>query len=167
MKQKFLFIFFTLLFTFAKPVMAGDSRAEKVANFLATHNSPLAFYAPDFVREADKNGFDYRLLPAISGVDSTFAQESIVGTYTVYGGGAGVIYFKSWPDGIAQISAGLKEGYLDKGASDVEQIARLYCPPNSARWAANVRLFMNQIEATPAGTTVLTPAVSQELSITL
>ncbi len=173
MKQKYflltlsLFSLFLLSLTKAGPVLAADIRAQKLAVFLSNYHSPLAYFAQDFITSADQNGLDYRLLVAISGVESTFGQNYIFGTYNVYGWGGGEIRFQSWPDGIAKVSEGLKKGYLDKGAKDVEQIAPIYCPPTSEHWATKVRYFMDKIEETAPSLNILTPAVSKQLPLTI
>ena len=133
-------------FILVVPVGAVDLRPRRLARFLAGQKSPLAFFAQDFVAEADRNFLDYRLLVSISGVESTFGRNHILGTYNVYGWGKGTIPFQSWPDGIAKVSAGLKTGYLDKGAISVAQIAPIYDPPGSRNWAAGVSQFMAEIE---------------------
>jgi len=138
---------------FAKPVQAAalpagrqDYRVQKLANFFASQNSPLVYYAPDFVYYADQNGLDYRLLPAISGMESTFAKNYIQGTFNAYGWGQGSIPFSSWQDGIAKVTAGLRANYVNRGATTIEQIGKIYCPPTYEHWSSGVRLFMNQIE---------------------
>lgn len=127
-------------------VSAQDDRVYRLANFLASFNSPLVYSAPDFVMYADQNGLDYRLLPAIAGVESTFGKNYIEGTYNAYGWGQGTIPFNSWSEGIAKISSKLRTEYIQKGAPSLEQIGRRYCPPNAIKWTSNVQYFMNQIE---------------------
>ena len=51
-------------------------RAEKIDALLARYDSPLVGYGEKFVEEADQNGIDYRLLPAIAGVESTFGRHA-------------------------------------------------------------------------------------------
>lgn len=99
--------------------------------FLALFNSPLVYSAPDFVTYADQNGLDYRLLPAIAGVESTFAKNYIEGTFNAYGWGQGTIPFDSWADGIAKISSKLRSEYIQKGASSLEQINPVSLFPKS------------------------------------
>lgn len=147
--------------------MAIDIRAQKLAVFLSNYHSPLVYFAQDFVASADQNGLDYRLLVAIAGVESTFGQNYIYETHNAYGWGGGVIPFKSWPDGIAKVSEGLKKGYLDKGAKEVEQIAPIYCPPTSSHWAAKVRYFMAKIEATDPSDNLPFPEASNHLALTI
>lgn len=131
-----------------KPILASDLRVFKVAKYLKNQDSPLVNFAPNFIAEADKNKLDYRMLVAISGVESTFGKFYLDDTYNAYGWGGGLIKFSSWPEGIASISADLKTKYVDKGAKDIYQIGRIYCPPNSANWSSKVQYFMDKIENT-------------------
>ena len=126
-----------------------DLRVPKLAFYLKSHNSPLAPYAATFVKEADKNGLDWRLLAAISGVESTFGQAIPSSSYNAWGWGVFTgmsygIYFKDWQDGITRVSKGLKTNYLDKGAESVEEIGRIYAA--SPAWSRKVRFFINQID---------------------
>jgi hypothetical protein len=54
---------------------AFDFRVENLRNFFDKYNSPLAKYSEEFVTYADKNNLDYRLIPAITGVESTFGKN--------------------------------------------------------------------------------------------
>lgn len=145
--SKLLILLALALFVSAKPVHAQDERVLKLSHYLKTRNSILAPHAQTFVDEADKNGFDYRLIPAISGVESTFGRFHLQGSHNYYGWGGGRIYFESNDDGIAKISKGLKKGYMDKGAKTVLAISYIYCPPNHFKWYNGVTQFMNEIEA--------------------
>ncbi len=133
---------------FPEPTLANDIRTAKVARFLATQGSPLVFSAPTFIAEADKYDFDYRLLVAIAGVESTFGKHYISGTYNVWGWGVGQIPFVSFDDGIIKISRDLKSKYIDRGANEIDEIARIYCPPTYESWAAKVKFFMAKIDET-------------------
>lgn len=145
---------------------ARDSLREvKLAKFFQHYGSPLADSASVFVSEADKNGLDYRLLPAISGVESTFGRNYILGTYNVYGWGGGEIRFSSWQEGISQVSKGLKENYINKGAIDLEAVSWIYCPPGNLSWAAKVKHFMEQIDQTDTTISNNDPAFSLALTI--
>jgi len=121
-----------------------DFRTAKLEKFLAKFNSPYKDKAAVFVREADKRDLDYRLLVAISGVESTFGRNYIQGSHNAWGWGGGRIYFQSWDQAIERISQGLtQKPYRGK---EVEKIAPTYCPPNSAKWTRGVHFFMEQIE---------------------
>lgn len=124
-----------------------DKRAAKLKRFLESVNSPLTNYAADFVETADKYELDWKLLPAITGVESTFGQLIPSGSYNAYGWNNGNYFFSSWPESIEVVSKALKENYLDQGARTVEQIAPIYAPP-SRTWTGRVRDYMAKIENT-------------------
>lgn len=125
-----------------------DNRANILKKFLQSYNSPLAGNAETFVKQADANNLDWRLVASISGVESTFGKQIPNNSYNAWGWGIygnNVIYFSSFDEGIATISKGLRENYIDKwGAQDLYQIGRLYAA--SPTWAQRVEFFMNKIE---------------------
>ncbi len=129
-----------------EPVKA-DQRAKVLHAYLLQFDSPLVEYAPYFVKYADDYNLDWKLLVAISGVESTFGKEIPYGSYNGWGWGIygdNRIYFKSWEDGIKTVSAGLRTDYIDKwGATDVWEIGRLYAA--SPTWAYKVNYFMGKI----------------------
>lgn len=125
-----------------------DRRELVLKNFLKSHNSPLAGHAGDFVSAADNYGLDWRLVAAISGVESTFGKNMPKNSYNAYGWANGAYLFESWEDSIMVVSKALREKYIDKGATNVGQIARIYAPP-SQTWAWKVRFFMRKIEPLP------------------
>lgn len=126
-----------------------DKRVEKLELYLASHNSPLAPYAPVFVENADKYGLDWRLVASISGVESTFGKFLPANSYNAYGWNGGNYYFKNWEDGIETVSKTLREKYINKwGADNLYKIAPYYAPP-SRTWARNVAFFMDRIERGP------------------
>lgn len=126
-----------------------DYRVENLKEFLEKYNSPLAPYASDFVAYADKYGLDYRMVPAITGVESTFGKKIPANSFNAYGWANGNYSFKSWTDSIQVVSMTLKQNYLDKGKTSVKKIARTYAPPSSS-WASKVNYFMKKIEPIPA-----------------
>jgi hypothetical protein len=52
----------------AKPVidLGTDARIGRLEKFFALYNCPAPLYVADYLRVADRNNLDYRLLPAIS-----------------------------------------------------------------------------------------------------
>ncbi|MGA2910677.1 MAG: hypothetical protein ABSE04_02640 [Candidatus Microgenomates bacterium] len=125
-----------------------DYRVENLTVFLEKYDSPLAPYAQDIVAYADENGLDYRLVPAISGVESTFGKFIPSNSYNAYGWVNGDYTFKSWPDSINVVSSTLKANYIDRGAVSIPQIAKRYAPP-STTWGGNVKYFVSQIDTLP------------------
>lgn len=130
------------------PTVSFDYRVENLRNFLTKFDSPLASYASDFVEKADQNGLDYRLVPSISGVESTFGKQIPPDSYNAYGWVNGNYRFKSWSDSINVVSSTLKNQYVDRGASSIAKIARRYAPPSSS-WAGKVNYFVGKIDPLP------------------
>jgi len=137
------------------PVEIADARVSKLKAYLESHGSPLASEAEHFIAEADRLGLDWKLVAAISGVESTFGKHIPQNSYNCWGwgiftGASDGIHFASWKDGITTVSEGLKHNYVDKGASSVEQIGRIYAA--SPTWSTKVRFFLQRIEEySPSG----------------
>lgn len=125
-----------------------DYRVQNLKNYLLKHDSPLSSYAADFVAYADTNGLDYRLVPAITGVESTFGKHIPSNSYNAYGWANGEYSFTSWEDSIAHVSQTLKTSYIDKGAPTISKIAKRYAPP-STTWGSKVTYFIGKIDTLP------------------
>lgn len=125
----------------------SDYRVKVLRDYLKTYNSPLAQNAQDFVRFADENSLDWRLVAAISGVESTFGKQIPYNSYNAWGWGiygSNTFGFKSWEDGISTISKGLRQNYLNKwGAKDIYQVGKIYAA--SPTWAQRVVFFMTKM----------------------
>jgi len=135
--------------TIKKDVENGyDFRVENLRKFLDKYNSPLAIYAQEFIAYADINGLDYRLVPSITGVESTFGKHIPYDSFNAYGWANGEYSFVSWEDSIAHVSEVLKTSYIDKGAPTIAKIAKRYAPPSST-WGGNVSFFVNKIDTLP------------------
>src|SRR3989344_4865811 len=94
-----------------------DTRTVAVRNVFKRYNSPLVDQAAFYVKYADEFGVDWKLLPAISGLESTFGRFLMPGSYNAYG----------W------------------GATDVWSIGPIYA--ESPTWSVRVNRFMQEIEA--------------------
>ena len=125
-----------------------DSRVKILKDFLGQYNSPLVPNAGDFVEIADKYNLDWKLVAAISGVESTFGHQIPYQSYNGWGWGIygdNMIRFSSWTQGIETVSEGLTTNYLNKwGAKDVYEIGRFYA--SSPTWAQRVEYFMRKID---------------------
>jgi hypothetical protein len=124
---------------------AKDERVEKLQAYFAKHKSPLQPYARDFVYYADTYGLDWKLVAAISGVESTFGKHIPANSYNAYGWANGAHKFTSWPDSIEHVSRVLRTKYYDRGVDTIPEIARVYAPP-SKTWGGNVQFFMTKID---------------------
>lgn len=122
-----------------------DPQAKVLADYLATHDSPLQYHAQDFVNAAKVYGLDWKLLPAIAGVESTFGRFT-PGGYNAWGWGVygnQAVYFRSWKEGIFVISEGLKKEYVDKGLNNPYSMNRIYA--TSPYWGYKVSYFMQEL----------------------
>lgn len=123
-----------------------DPKTQILAGYLAKHNSPLQYHAQDFIDASNTYDLDWRLVAAISGVESTFGKF-IPGGYNGWGWGVygkNALYFKSWRDGIFAVSQGLRENYVNKGLKDPYSMNRIYA--TSPQWGWKVTYFMNDMQ---------------------
>lgn len=123
-----------------------DTRVEILEAYLASKRSPMKSSAKDFIEAADTYGVDWKLVPSIAGVESTFGKF-IPGGYNGWGWGVygtQAIYFNSWRDGIFTVTGGLKKNYIDKGLNTPSEMNRVYAA--SKTWGNKVNFFMNDLE---------------------
>lgn len=130
-------------------VKLQDGRAAKLRRYLRSLNSPLFEHADLLVEEADRNGYDYRLLVAISLQESLACRKIPENSYNCWGWGIygdTITRFDSYEGAIRTVSAGMKRNYLDKGLITTEQIMSKYNPSSTGSWAQAVRYFFHRIE---------------------
>lgn len=122
--------------------LENQRKIDNIKNFLTKRNSPLAQYASEFVYAANEYSIDYRLVAAISIVESSGGIHNFR-SYNAWGWGS--YGFDDWKDGIWSVSKGLATGYYSKGLDTPYEIARIYCPPSASSWAGKVTKLMNEI----------------------
>lgn len=134
-----------------------DKRAAALTIFLRNYNSPMADYAEVFVAEADRYGFDWRLSPAITMVETgggrvTPPNQAGEITYNAWGWREGGDWkkFAGWDDGIRYVAHRFANGYGLAGLNP-NAMEPIYCPPchegSPGRWAEGVIKYMNQIQS--------------------
>lgn len=116
-------------------------KVESVKQYLAKRNSPLAQYAQEIVEAANEYGIDYRLVPAISIIESSGGIHTFR-TYNAWGWGKK--NFSSWEEGIWEVSKGLGN-YYSRGLNTPQKISVYYCPPSATDWARKVSFVMREI----------------------
>lgn len=136
-----------------------DYRVLKLKRFFSSYNSPLTSYSNYIITQADINNLDWKLIPAISGVESTFGKYIPFNSYNAYGWDNGTYTFTSWYHSISHVSQKLSLNYISKGAKSIDQIAPIYNPVTPQSWKNHVNFFINKLENTP-------PIVSEVLNIT-
>ncbi len=125
-----------------------DNRVTRLKEALERYNSPLAKEAKNFIFYADKFQLDWKLVAAIAGAESTFGKHIPSNSFNawgwaVYTGRQTGAVFTSWEEGIAVVSRGLREGYLNEGLTTPEQIGRRYAASHA--WPKSVRFFIGKI----------------------
>jgi len=129
-------------------------RVGVLEKFFEKYDSPLMGEAQNFVEMADEKGLDYRLLPAISCMESTCGRFIIPETYNAWGWGMSesalrngtYLRFDSWEEAIETVGEGIAKNYANKGLNTPEKMAPVYTPPNYVNWRNGVRFFMNQMD---------------------
>lgn len=170
-----LFFIITALPAQANEPIAGDSarlksmiinqtsleknqRVLQLKDYLEEQNSTLTGSAQAFIEAADKNDLDWRLLPAIAGVESAFGKLMPKNSFNPFGWGIydnQVRHFSSFQEAIEAVAKGLAEKYPQR----IEAIARVYCPPNCNKWLNGVLFFINEIDPSAA--------IPEELELTI
>ena len=126
-----------------------EEKIESLEKFFEAQKSPLKDDADTFVRVAEKYDLDYRLLPAISCMESSCGKRMLPNSYNPFGWGIygkNAIYFKSFEEAIETVGKGISEKYVSKGLDTPEKIAPVYTPPNSVNWRNGVNFFIGKIE---------------------
>jgi len=131
-----------------------DERIPLLRGYLQAKDSPLASKSAEMVATADKYQFDWRLLPAIAGKESSFGnkipwdEEGQRPSYNAWGWGIygdQVLSFSSWEEGIEIVGAGLRDGYFDKNLTTIEEIMHYFTPKSNGSWAKDVSYFMEEM----------------------
>lgn len=128
---------------------ASDARPEIVKKYLDSYNSPLSPFADFIVQTSDKYSLDFRLTTAIAQQESNLCKIIPPGSYNCWGWGitsVGTLGFNSYQQGIDEVSQGLREEYLNKGYTTVEDIMSKYTPQSNGSWAAGVNEFMSEMQ---------------------
>ncbi len=133
-----------------------DPRIVATKNFLLDYNSPMYPYADVFVNEADRYGLDWRLVVAISGVESAFGRITPRNSNNAWGWRGGRTEtgartwssWSSWGEGIESVTRGLAVGYGTNLTP--RQIEPAYCPPCAQEpthpWSNGVSRYMRELD---------------------
>lgn len=142
--------------------LVRDNRVKILKEYFEQYDSPLADSATTFIQAADANQLDWKLVAAISGVESTFGHHIPYNSYNAWGWGVygdNVLRFTSFDHAVETISKGLRENYYNKGAETVYDVGRIYAA--SPTWAQRVAFFMEKIDQFSQNN------LSQSLSLTI
>ena len=121
-----------------------NRKVRAVESFLRSYNAPLAKNAKDFVDAAEKYGIDYRLLPAISIVESSGGKH-LFKPYNPFGWGKHG--YPSFKVAIYDVARGMSVYYYKYGLKDPRAIAYKYNPVTPEAWGNKVYRLMNKMPA--------------------
>lgn len=133
-------------------INGADGRAALLTQYFAHHKAPLAPYGQKLIEEADKNGIDWKLLPAIAMQESNGGKKIPAGSNNAWGWGitaSSSLGFESWEKGIETVARGLKTDYINRGLLTPEQIMSRYTPASLSKggsWAKGVEYFIWELE---------------------
>lgn len=131
---------------------AEDARATLVAKFLARYKSPMEphdEYGKKLVEIADRNGIDFRLLPAIAMQESNLCKKIPANSFNCLGFGVhskGTLRFESYEAAFETAAKSLKKNYIDKGLTTPEKIMTKYTPGSNGSWALSVNRWISEME---------------------
>jgi hypothetical protein len=154
-KMKKIFVFFAVSILFLTqplkvkaeardPLDGIDYRKLRLYHFLKEKDSPLKTHTDDFIHAADVWDIDWRLLPAITGLESAYGTRLVPNSYNGYGWAGGYFYFEGWDQSIFYVSRKLKNKYYQQGLNTPYKIGSVYAPPNP-HWGGLIASIMTEI----------------------
>jgi len=123
------------------PVSTTDPRSARLEAFFKAYDCPAPLHVDEYLRAADSHALDYRLLPAISLVESTCGAFERMNNR--WGWDSAQIGFPSVPTGIEFITEQLAENPHYKGKTLQEKLFTYNPYPQYVR---QVERLMKQIE---------------------
>jgi hypothetical protein len=128
------------------PPVLRDNRYERLESFFQSFGCPTPHYVSDYVGAADSYAIDYRLLPAISVLESTCGIYQRLNNR--WGWDSARKGFSSFRAGLQYIARQLSEGRFYKNKSLDEKV-RMYNP--NPQYARQVKKLMLKIDGRSAG----------------
>jgi hypothetical protein len=127
-----------------KPVRVAsadlDPRTLRLKRFFASLHCPVSYLSAEFVRAADENGLDWRLLPSISVIESGGGKA--YKNNNLFGWANGDYLFPTLKSGIHEVAYKLGKSPLYRNR-DVP--AKLHIYNKNEDYATNVMTVMNRI----------------------
>ena len=123
------------------PAVLRDNRYDRLESFFQSFGCPAPHYVDEYVGAADSFAIDYRLLPAISVLESTCGVYQRLNNR--WGWDSARKGFSSFRAGLQYIARQLSEGRFYKNKS-LEEKVRVYNP--NPEYARQVRRLMLKID---------------------
>lgn len=119
----------------------SDRREVRLEAFFRAHDCPAPYHVHDYLRAADLNGIDYRILPAVSVRESTCGRHARMNNR--WGWDSARSGFESVARGIHYIAHELAQGRYYRGKT-LDQKLHAYNP--NPGYVHEVKQLMNQID---------------------
>jgi hypothetical protein len=133
-------------------VVVDDRQSQRIQKYLQSKGSPYSRYGGVFTYVSVRYNISLELLVAISKIESTWGKHIAPGSHNPFGimSGGNVRYFDDWIYSIDYLGKMLAEERYYKAwrqdKTNIEALARVYCPPNWEHWAKVVREEMEEIK---------------------
>jgi len=127
-----------------------DARVTALNSYLTARHSPLAQEAHFFVKTADTYKLDYRLLPAIAGVESGFETAGNIYDYNPFGimCGSSPCVFDSYEQAITTAAKTISRDSAYQGfrrSGSLIDLAQVYCQGDNQKWANTLSYFESKL----------------------
>lgn len=137
------------------PVPSPDPKIEEIKSFLEEHHSPMVDNAEDFIIAGETHGVDYKLLVALSGVESSFGRNTpSCARFNAFGwrssnSPCGWWRFSSFKEAINTVAKGLNTLSFYrawKETNQLEDLGKVYVGTESAQWIQKVNWFLKELK---------------------
>lgn len=125
-----------------------DVRITVLQKFFQIYKSPLSEFVEDIIKQADLNGIDYSLIPAIAMQESGGCKNIPVDSFNCWGIGIygdKILRFSSYKEGIEKVSHTIKEAYIKKGLTNATLVEDRWTPSSRGNWSYAVNYFISKI----------------------
>jgi hypothetical protein len=132
----------------AEPAVSScdaDTRCRSLQKFFRSYESPLQRFSLSFIKAADRHGLDWRLLPAISMVESSGGKY--YRKNNVFGWNSGRTRFQSIEAGIRYVASRFAQSPLYAGRTSMGILQKYNPAPND--YPPKVAHFMRELSPDP------------------
>jgi len=126
------------------PDYRDDPRIENLTRFFHKSACPAERYSAEFLKAADANGLDWRLLPSLSFVETTGGKGAH--NNNLFGWDSGRAHFPSPADGIYAVGYQLRHSSVYKNKK-LDTLLAIY-NPGAEQYAEKVKSIMRRISPT-------------------
>lgn len=130
-------------------ISSQDIRVLALKRFLEDYHSPLFDYADFIVKNADRWGLDYALIPSIAMQESGGCKTIPDNSYNCWGFGIygdKITRFSSYEDAISQVTKTIKEAYIKNGLTNPTLLEDRWTPSSRGSWSYSVNYFIDKIK---------------------